>query len=406
MIEEKLERYGCKPGLERIAKIMEALGNPQKHLRVVMVGGTNGKGSTTAYISSILREEGYRVGTFISPHTVAPSERYQINGEWISDGKMQEYEKKMLELHEKGQEMTLWEAYAAIAYDYFLDEKVDFAVIEVMMGGKYDATNVADAHLSVITNVALDHTEFLGDTIEKIAAEKAGIIKRGVCITGADIDAFGAIKRHADAADVPLKRLGSDFFTEIKGLAPGYTVFDYVGGNYYLDLKTSLAGDHQVFNGALAVAVAEELGVSEEAIRSGLEKAKHPGRLQLVNEKPRIMVDAAHNPNGIGTLVANLNLYDYEKLIVVFAVKKTKDWMKMVELLAPHASLFIATQVDDGFVETMEIKDKAGTFTESISRKEIKGALKEAIGKCGEKDLVLVCGSIYLLQQVYGLKGR
>ncbi len=406
MIEEKLERYGCKPGLERIAKVMDALGNPQKRLRVVMVGGTNGKGSTTAYISTILREEGYRVGTFISPHTVSPNERYQINGEWISDGKMQEYEKKMLELHEKGQEMTLWEAYAAIAYDYFLDERVDFAVIEVMMGGKYDATNVADAHVSVITNVALDHTEFLGNTVEEIAAEKAGIIKRGVCITGADIDALGVIKKHAESSNVPVRRLGSDFFTEIKSLEPGSTVFDYVGGNYYLDLKTSLAGDHQVFNGALAVAAAEELGISEEAIRAGLEKAKHPGRLQLVNEKPRIIVDAAHNPNGIGTLVANLNLYDYDKLVVVFAAKKTKDWMKMVELLAPHASLFIATQVDDGFVESAEIKDKAGTFTEAVSRKEIKGALKEAIERCGEKDLILVCGSIYLLQQVYGLKGR
>ncbi len=406
MIEEKLARYGCKPGLERIAKVMEALGNPQRSLRVIMVGGTNGKGSTAAYISSILREEGYRVGSFISPHTVSPLERFQINGEWINEEKLLEYEKMMLGLHEKGSEMTMWEAYAAIAYKYFLDEKADFAVIEVMMGGKYDATNVADAHVSVITNVALDHTEFLGDTVEKIAEEKAGIIKRGVCITGAELDALGVIKEHAESAGVPLRRIGKDFFSEIKRLEPDSTVFDYVGQNYYLDLETPLAGDHQAFNGTLAVAVAEELGISEEAIRAGLKKTKHPGRLQMVNSKPRIIADAAHNPDGIGTLIANLNLYDYENLIVVFAAKKTKDWLKMVELLAPHSSLFISTSVDENSVEPGELREKAGMFTEAAEGKDVKSALKLAIERCGEKDLILVCGSIYLLQKIYMLKSK
>jgi len=404
-LEEKLGKYGSKPGLERITKVMDSLGNPQKDLRIIMVGGTNGKGSTAAYISSILKEEGYKVGTFVSPHTVSPLERFQINGEWIAEDTLKGYEKKMLELYEKGREMTLWEAYAAIAYDYFRDEKVDFAVIEVMMGGKYDATNVVDAHISVITTVELDHTEFLGDNVEEIAEEKAGIIKKGVCITGVDDEVVGIINREAKSNGVQLKRLGKDFFREIKDLEPDLSVFDYMGSNYYLDLKTSLAGDHQTFNGALAVAVAEELGISEEAIRSGLEKAKHPGRLQLVNEKPGIIVDAAHNPHGIGNLVANLNIYDYEKLIVVFAAKKTKDWLKMVELLAPHASLFIGTSVDERYVETSELKDKAGTFTEASSRKDLKSALRLGIEKCGEKDLILICGSIYLLQEVYKLKG-
>ncbi len=405
MIEEKLGKYGSKPGLERITRVMDALGNPQKDLRIIMVGGTNGKGSTSAYISSILREEGYKVGTFISPHTVSPLERYQVNGEWIAKERLDEYEKKMLGLYEKGYEMTMWEAYAAIAYSYFKDEGVDFAVIEVMMGGKYDATNVGDAHINVITNVSLDHTEFLGDSIDKIAKEKAGIIKRGVCITGAEDDAVGMIKKHANSVRVPVRRLGKDFFSELKELEEDRTVFDYIGRNFYLDLKTPLPGDHQAFNGALAVAVAEELGISDESIRGGLEKAKHPGRMQIVNNKPRIVVDAAHNPDGIGTLVANLNLYDYEKLIVVFAAKQTKDWLKMVELLAPHASLFIATTVDERYVEPSELKDKAGTFTESSSRKDVKSALRLAIERCSEKDLIIVCGSIYLLQKVYKLRG-
>ena len=406
LIEEKLEKYGCKPGLERIEKVMDKLGNPQKDLRVIMVGGTNGKGSTAAYISSILREEGYKVGTFISPHTVSPFERFQINGRWIAKEKLGKYERDLIELHEKGDAMTLWEAYAAIAYRYFKDEKVDFAVVEVMMGGKYDATNIADAHVSVITNIALDHTEFLGDTVEKIAEEKAGIIKKGICITGADEQTVGIIKQKAKSAGVPLRRVGKDFFSEIKELGADSTVFDYMGANYYLDLKTSLAGDHQAFNGTLAVAVAEELGISEDAIRNGLERAKHPGRLQLVNNKPRIVVDAAHNPHGIGTLVANLNLYDYDDLIVVFAAKKTKEWMNMIELIAPHASLFISTKADDKGVEAAELKDKAGTFTESAMRSDARNALKLAIEKCGEKDMIVVCGSIYLLQEIYKLKGE
>lgn len=403
-LEEKLGKYGSKPGLERITKVMNALGNPQKDLRIIMIGGTNGKGSTAAYISSILREEGYKVGTFISPHTVSPFERFQINGGWIDSKKLEEYEKKMLDLYGKGIEMTVWEAYAAIAYDYFRNEKVDFAVVEVMMGGKYDATNVADANISVITTVGLDHTEFLGDNIEKIAEEKAGIIKKGVCITGVDDEVVGIINREARGKGVQLRRLGKDFFKEIKELEPSSSVFDYMGANYYLDLKTSLAGDHQTFNGSLAVAVAEELGISEEAIRSGLERAKHPGRMQMVNNKPRIIADAAHNPDGIGTLVTNLNIYDYDKLIVVFAAKKTKDWMRMTELLAPHASLFISTRVDDGYVDPKEIKKKAGIFTDASAKKDLKSALRQAITKAGERDLIVVCGSIYLLQELYNLK--
>lgn len=404
VLEEKLERYGCKPGLERITKIMDALGNPQKNLRVILIGGTNGKGSTTAYISSILKEEGYKVGTFISPHTVAPEERFQINGKWIDTKTLEKYENELLELHEKGYDMTLWEAYAAIAYKYCADEKVDFAVIEVMMGGKYDATNIADANISVITNIALDHTEFLGDTVEKIAAEKAGIIKRGVAITGAREETYGIIKQRAREVGVPLRGLGRDFFNEIKKLTQEGTIFDYVGLDAYINLKTSLAGDHQAFNASLAVATAEELGVSEEAIRAGLLNARHPGRLEVVNKKPLIVADAAHNPDGIGNLVANLNLYNYEKLIVVFAAKKSKDWLRMIELLAPHSSLFITTKFDERSVPPEELRERASLFTESTSAEDIKSALKIAIERCREKDMILVCGSIYLLQRLYKLK--
>ncbi|MEM4359597.1 MAG: folylpolyglutamate synthase/dihydrofolate synthase family protein [Candidatus Bilamarchaeaceae archaeon] len=403
LIEERLAKYGYKPGLERIMKIMNALGDPQKHLRVIMVGGTNGKGSTVAYISSILKEEGYKVGTFISPHTVSCLERYQINGKWISEKTLERYERELLALHEKGQEMTLWEAHTAIAYRYCADENVDFAVIEVMMGGKDDAANVADANISVITNVALDHMEFLGDTIEKIAEEKAGIIKKGVAITGASDEAFGIIRQRTKAMNVPIRRLGKDFFKEIKELTPNGTTFDYIGGNYYLDLKTALAGDYQAFNGALAVAVAEELAISEDAIRAGLLSARHRGRLEIVNTKPLIVVDAAHNPDSIGTLIANLSIYNYDKLMVIFAARNDRDWRRMTELIAPQASLFIATKFDERSVPPEELKKKAAVYTEAMTADDIKEALRHAIKICGEKDMILVCGSIYLLQQLYKL---
>ena len=217
---EPLESLGTevKPGLDRMKKFVDAIDNPQDDLRVILVGGTNGKGSTTAYLSNILQEDGYKVGSFFSPHTISPRERIQINGEWITEDDLIDYEEDILRISKAGYPITYWEGLTALGYKYFKDKDVDFAVVEVMMGGRYDATNVAHPAISIITNVSRDHTEFLGEEIEQIAWEKAGTIKGNLAITGAE-EGLGVIKKEVEETDGRLRSLGRDFFCEKVGIS-------------------------------------------------------------------------------------------------------------------------------------------------------------------------------------------
>lgn len=394
---EPLEKLGTdpKPGLERIKKFMAAIGNPQESYPVILITGTNGKGSTTAYLSKILQEEGYRVGSFFSPHIVSPCERIRINDEWISEKELVEYENFVLKEAEKNP-ITYWEGLAALAYQYFKDKKVDYAVVEILMGGRYDATNVANAQVSVITKVDFDHTDMLGETLDKIAWEKAGIIKGGVAITAAEYG-LSIIKKEAEKAGARLRSLGYDFFAETVEITRNGNKFDFLGYEFYKNLETSLVGDYQITNASLAVAAAEEIGVSESAIKRGLKETKHFGRMQLLSEKPLVIADGAHNPDGIGNLVANLHLYDYEKLAVVFAAKKTKDWRKMISLLAPYAHLFITTEYGSESVNADELANEAQKYTKAIVERD----LSEALNKAKRFDAVLICGSLYLLRAMH-----
>src|SRR3989338_6765482 len=184
LLEKKRAKFGVKMGLERTQKLCEVLGNPQDKLKVILVTGTNGKGSVVSYLAGILSEAGYKTGSYFSPHLVKYNERFKIDGKEISDKEFKRYEKEVLDLFKRGYDMTLFEALTAIAYKYFADKNCDFAVMEIGMGGSYDATNIASEAIAIITNVDLDHTEYLGDSIEKIARDKAGIIKNKNVITG------------------------------------------------------------------------------------------------------------------------------------------------------------------------------------------------------------------------------
>lgn len=391
---EPLEKLGTdpKPGLERITKFMNAIGNPQENYPVILITGTNGKGSVTAYLSRVLQEEGYRTGSFFSPHILSPCERIQIDGKWISEAELMEYENAILNEAEKNP-ITYWEGLAALAYQYFSDKKVDYAVVEVFMGGRYDATNVATPTISVITKIALDHTDMLGETVEKIAWEKAGIIKGGVAIT-AEKEVLSIIRKEASAKKARFRALNYDFFAEAVEVCDTGNKFNFLGYDFYGGLETRLVGHYQIENAAVAVAAAEEVGVSENAIRMGLTKTKQYGRMQVLSRRPLIIVDGAHNPDGVGSLAANLHLYDYEKLAIVFAAKNTKDWVRMVSLIAPYAFLFVATEYGEGSVNADEIAKEAGKYTRAIAEKDSGEALNKA-KRCGA---VLVCGSIYLLQ--------
>ena len=388
-------------GLSRITKILTKWKNPQNNYKVILIGGTNGKGSVTSYLASILKEDGFKVGSFFSPHLKKYNERIRINGEPISDKKFSSYEKKVVE-HAKKEKLTVFEAITAIAYKYFSDEKCDFAVMEIGLGGKQDATNVAEEAISVITNIDLDHTDRLGKTIDEIAQEKIGIMKKGTCITGAKGRGLEIIKENAKKNKIELKVFNEDFYIHTKEYSSKHGVFEYVGYEFYDNLEVKLLGRHQTKNASLAVMAAEEIGIPEKSIRKGLLKAENAGRLEIKKQKPLIVIDAAHNPHGIGELIANLHIFNYDKLIAVFGVMKDKKWDEMIQLLAPHADMFICTQpAGQRAAKALDLVKIAQLYTESKSITDPKKALKEAQKKAGKNDMILVCGSIYLLGELF-----
>jgi dihydrofolate synthase/folylpolyglutamate synthase len=398
-LEKKLEQFGSKPGLERIKILMDKLGNPQNYLRVILVGGTNGKGSTTSLISSILSKAGFKTGSFYSPHLISYNERFQINGEQISDKTLKEYEQEMLDLIDKGIEITMFEAITAIAYQYFAEEQCDFVVMEVGMGGEFDATNIAKAEIAIITNVSLDHTKHLGESVEEIARTKAGILKNAtMAISGATNSALAEIEKIAK-----VKALGRDFFIEPKEVNSTNTVFSYLGKNHYSDLELSLLGRHQIDNAALSVAVAEALGIGEQELRAGLLDAKNPGRIEVLSRSPLIIADAAHNPEGIGSLITTLPLFNYDNLIVVFGAQERKDWREMVNLLGLHADLIIVNKPPGEAADPDTVARFAKESINAITVPDVKKSLDMAKRIAKKKDLILVCGSIYMLGEL--LKG-
>ncbi len=398
LLEKHLAKFGIKPGLEHTRAICKALGNPQDKMKVILVTGTNGKGSVTSYLASILKEADYKVGAYYSPHLFKYNERFKINGNDISDRELKKYEKEILDLFRQGYDLTLFEALTAIAYKYFADKNCDFAVMEIGMGGTYDATNIASESIAIITNVDLEHTEYLGKTVEEIAKDKAGIIKNKIAITTANGVALAMIKKRAEEKGATLKSLNENFFVKLKTANNKETKFDYVGENFYINLETSLAGRYQAKNAALAVVAAEQLGCEEDAIRKGLKNAKNIGRMQLLGKGPLILADAAHNSHGMKELIANLDLFDYEKLICVFTAMKDKNWHEILKLLAMHCDFLIANEIKNGRCEKAEqLAKEANKYTKAVAIKNVKQSIKFAKKMAKKKDLILICGSIYML---------
>lgn len=396
-----LSKFGSKPGLERIARIMDALGHPEQKMKVILVTGTNGKGSVTSYLASILKEAGYKTGGYFSPHLLKYNERFKINGKSIGDAKLKKYEKEILTLFDRGYEMTEFEALTAIAYKYFADENCDFAVMEIGMGGRLDATNIADECISIITNVDIDHTEYLGETIEQIAFEKAGVMKKGIAVAGASGKALEVIKNEAKKRGIALRIFSEDFFAKPVEISDTHNIFTFISHEFYKNLDVKLLGRYQINNAALAVAAAEELGIEEKAIRNGLKKAKNPGRLQIISKKPLLVIDAAHNPHGIKELAANLRIFDYDNLIVVFGAMKDKDWREMLRILAPYCDLLIANQQKgERAANAAELAKEAANYTKAITIRDVKKSLHYAKRQAKKRDMVLVCGSIYMLGEL------
>jgi dihydrofolate synthase / folylpolyglutamate synthase len=403
-----LQKHGIKLGLANSEALMETAGRPHKRFRSVHIAGTNGKGSTAAFLAGILREAGYRTGLYTSPHLVSFTERIRVNGEPIPEDRVVALTGHIRERMPCEMNCTFFEFTTAVAFSHFAEEGVDIAVVETGMGGRLDSTNVLTPLVSVITNIEVEHTEFLGDTLELIAAEKAGIIKPAVpIVTGAtQPEAIAVIEREAASKRASVYRVTKDFQPELSssGAEP---VFDYRGlRTAYRGLRLRLPGGHQAVNASLALAALEclrEAGVAsdERAVRRGLEDTRWEGRLERVSRRPDIYLDGAHNPAAAKTLAAAVSELrrSYRRLILVIGVLGDKDRRGILGELLPLADHVVTTKpAYSRAVDEHALAQEAGRIHASVSSADtVADALAEAKARASEDDCILVSGSLYVV---------
>ncbi len=409
-----LQKHGIKLGLSNSIRLLDLMDAPHRSFRSVHIAGTNGKGSTAAFITGMLQAAGYRVGLYTSPHLISFTERMRINGVQITEAKVVELAQRVRECASRpvpgaGTSVpTFFEVTTAMAFTWFAEEQVDLAVIEVGMGGRLDATNVITPLLSIITNIDLEHTEFLGTTLELIAAEKAGIIKQGVpVVTGVvQPEVVAVLERVAAGKQAPLYRLGKDFAPE--NVAAGRTqVFDYRGRRSSCRaLEIGMLGRYQVDNACLAMAAAEvlyEAGVvvDEAAMRRGLEQTRWEGRLERVAQRPDIFLDGAHNPASakqLATAIRDMKP-SYQRLVLVVGILGDKDHAGILSQLAPLADVVIVTKPN--YSRAMDIEALAAVVRQQHGSVETAGTVAAAIAlarqRAASEDLVLITGSLYVV---------
>lgn len=341
------------PSLARIASVMELMGDPQRSFPVITVAGTNGKSSTARMIESLLRAFGLRTGLYTSPHLVDPRERICFDGEPIEAGRLldawTDIEPYVAIVDRNstadgGSRLSYFEVMTALAYSAFADAPVDVAIIEVGMGGSWDATNVADAMVAVITPIGLDHTEYLGETLTLIAGEKAGVIKQGaaVVVGQQDLAAAEVILTRCVEIDATVAREGLEFAVADRSVAVGGQLLTLNGlRGVYSDVFLPLFGVHQAHNASLALAAVESFlggdsALDADLVREGFATAVSPGRLQIVRTGPTVLVDAAHNPHGAAALAAAIeDSFQFTSVIAVIGMLADKDAAGFLEVLQP-----------------------------------------------------------------------
>jgi len=348
-----------EPSLTRIAALMDVLGDPQSGYPVIQITGTNGKTSTARMVDQLLRGFGLRVGRFTSPHLASITERISIEGAPVTAARFTEVYDDVapyLAIVDSGQPIPLsyFEVLTALGYVAFADAPVDVAVVEVGMGGRWDSTSVADAQIAVITPIALDHTNYLGDDVGSIAAEKAGIIKPGATAVLADQppDALDRLLRRSVEVDATVAREGTEFGLAERRIAVGGQLIAVQGlGGSYDEVFLPLHGAHQAQNAAVALAAVEAFfgagargRVDIDTVRAAFASVRAPGRLEAVRSAPTILVDATHNPAGMrATVAAVQEAFDFRRLVVVVACMADKDVRRMLEVLEPVAEQLVAT---------------------------------------------------------------
>ena len=350
----RLQKHGIKLGLETMTALMVRLGMPQIRYRTLHIAGTNGKGSTAAMASAMLQAAGYRVGLYTSPHLVEFRERIRVNGEMIPESQVAQLTEQLQALCLPDLSPTFFEYTTAMALQHFADSGVDVAVLEVGLGGRFDATNVVMPMACAITTISLDHQEYLGTTLSSIAFEKAGIIKPGVPVVVGRLDdnAWGTIKQVAGEKQVPVFRLDKDFYTE--GKTPQQ--FSYRGLDMQYDgLTCALEGRHQLDNAACALALlgaaaSQGITVEAEAVRAGLRAVNWAGRLEVVDRRPTILLDGAHNSAAVRALADYLTRSDRSfrshPIVLVLGMMRDKDHRGFVEPLKCLVDAVVLTQAD------------------------------------------------------------
>ncbi len=431
-LRERWPESRLDPSLDRIRALVDLLGDPQRGYPVIHVGGTNGKTTTARMIDAVLRGFGLRVGRFTSPDLSSVTERISLDGEPISARRFVEvYDdiRPYLTLVDKDQPIPLsyFEVLTAMGFAAFADAPVDVAVVEVGMGGAWDSTNVADGRVSVVTPVALDHTAYLGDTIEQIAVEKAGIIKPGsvaVLATQPPAAAEVLLRRVAEVG-ATVAREGSEFGVAARSVAVGGQVLTVQGlGGVYDELFLPLHGAHQAENAAVAVAAVEaflgagaDTGVIDvEVVREALLAVSSPGRLEALRSAPTVLVDAAHNPHGMAATVAALaESFSFRRLIGVVAVLGDKDVGGMLAVLEPVLDEIVVTE--NSSPRRLPVDDLAAIAVEvfGAERVAVEPRLDDAIETAvqlaeeGEEQLggsgVLVTGSVVTAGEARTLLG-
>lgn len=413
-IEETLEyihskeRFGMKPGLERIEKLLELLGNPQDSLNIVHVAGTNGKGSTCAMLAYGFAETGYKVGLYTSPYVICFNERMQINGQMISDDELASLATEIRPIEEKsGLEITEFELVTAMAFVWFAAKEVDLLVCEVGLGGRFDATNVIKKPLaSVITTVSLDHTDILGDTVEKITAEKCGIIKDGCPVVSSELQETAALEviyEHCLKHQAPLNLPDAHKVNVIKEGIEG-TEFEFFGKKIFCPF----IGEHQRANCLTAMTAAFTLrnihGIdfNNNLFIEGIAKATMPARQELICREPLIMLDGGHNPDGINALKKTVEKYiPYKNSTLIIGMLKDKDVEKSISMIATLFERVIAVEPKNPRAMAAEdLKRIISKYNASVTAMMTDEAIKNITST------TVIAGSLYLAGDVRGkLKG-
>jgi dihydrofolate synthase/folylpolyglutamate synthase len=419
-----LQKFGIKLGLANISALLRRLGDPHAGLRAVHIAGSNGKGSTAAFLTSILRRAGYRVGLYTSPHLVDFTERIQVDGVPIGEKQVVQLTRRIRPMVDRmvregefwsetafpfpskfdpfKSTITFFEFTTAMAFLYFREARVDVAVLETGMGGRLDATNVIDPLVSLITSISLEHQQYLGKTLLDIAKEKGGIIKpnRPLLTTVHPPRILSLFEKRCRQLHSPFYAWGREF----RGRRVGPQLMNFEGLRHrWTKLRLGLAGGHQVLNASLAAAACEVLGekgfsLGEEQVRKGLEGTRWPGRLEMTGESPRVLLDGAHNAGATEVLKSELKRdIPRRRLLLVLGIMADKDIPRMMSNLVPLADLLILTRPRMDRAASLEVmRMHASSFGRPIVEvAEVGAAVEYAFSQAEKEDLIVISGSLF-----------